>query len=67
MTPEQRYDFEALEREMTIHIAARRALFDALADIVQHWNGDETEDYLVAKMVLVQWVEPGDNRNRARK
>jgi hypothetical protein len=46
-----------LQAELQVSNIARRELFDALAKLVNAWDGEETPQYIHAKWVLAQWNE----------
>lgn len=46
-----------LQAELYVSNIARRELFNALAKLVNAWDGEETPEYIGAKWVLAQWNE----------
>lgn len=52
------------ELQADLHVAniARRELFNALAKLVNAWDGEETTPYIHAKWVLAQWNETPEQR-----
>jgi hypothetical protein len=49
-----------LQADLQLSDTARCELFNALAAVIESWEGEETPQYIQAKWVLAQWNKQQD-------